>query len=117
MQHKQSPTSRVLLKLTEVGGAFPAHLPLAINAADAYMIIYDVGDRSSFDACWGLFRNIVDTRCIQPNLLSIMLIGFIIIPYLIKGSKIDLVANGVAKRQVSGEMGKDLAKVMGALVN
>lgn len=121
IQHIQND-SRILLKLTEVGGAFQEHSRLVISQADAFMICYDVGCRLSFDACWGkhlsneliiiiniqgLFESIIDIKRTQTDTLAIMLVG----------SKIDKIASGDTDRQVTSEMGKQLASNMGALVN
>ncbi|KAI8835873.1 P-loop containing nucleoside triphosphate hydrolase protein, partial [Chytridium lagenaria] len=93
---------RVVLNIIDAGGdqAFSSLWPSMIEAADAYMLVYDVGDKASFEKVWGFFRLIVETKCQIPKE----------VPMLLVGSMVDTVGE---HREVSLEMGNQLAGTLG----
>ncbi|KAJ3078157.1 hypothetical protein HK102_004695 [Quaeritorhiza haematococci] len=68
---------RIILTLIDVGGHpfYSGLLPGCIHAADAFMLVYDVGDRKSFDALWGIYRRIVETKWVRPKEIPVVMVG------------------------------------------
>ncbi|KAJ3111375.1 hypothetical protein HDU96_005764 [Phlyctochytrium bullatum] len=68
---------RVVLHIIDAGGApFVAPLwPSMIEAADAYMLVYDVGSRASYDEVWSFFKMITEVRCQLPGDIPMLLVG------------------------------------------
>ncbi|RKO91511.1 hypothetical protein BDK51DRAFT_45582 [Blyttiomyces helicus] len=106
---------RVILTVMDVGGHpfYSSVWPAAIAAADAFMLVYDVGDRRSFDSMWAFFRLIVETKCIKPMSIPILLVG----------NMVDTVANvpvpggpaipaGKRPRAVGTQMGRFFADLL-----
>ncbi|KAJ3218442.1 hypothetical protein HDU67_005538 [Dinochytrium kinnereticum] len=99
---------RVVLHIIDAGGdpAFSQLWPSMIEAADAFMLVYDVGNRASFEKVWGFFKLIVETRCQLPKE----------VPMLLVGSMVDTVGETASKRrhrEVTLEMGAKLASTLG----
>ncbi|KAJ1344712.1 hypothetical protein BSLG_000235 [Batrachochytrium salamandrivorans] len=55
---------RITITLMDLGGhpLYYALWPSAIAAADAFMLVYDVGDRQSLQSLWKYYRLIVETK-------------------------------------------------------
>jgi len=65
------------LTITEVGGAeeFSSLLPSAIDKADAFMFVYDVGNEKSFHNIWEYFKKVVETKLEKPKDIPMILVG------------------------------------------
>ncbi|KAJ3094399.1 hypothetical protein HDU97_008119 [Phlyctochytrium planicorne] len=95
---------RIVLQLLDAGGN-PAYSKIwksMVQAADAYMLVYDVGNRQSFERIFPLFRLIVETRCVLPKE----------IPVIIVGNMVDTVGER-RQREVSADLGLKLASILG----
>ncbi|KAJ3276492.1 hypothetical protein HK104_003659, partial [Borealophlyctis nickersoniae] len=68
---------RIILTIIDVGGHpfYGSIWASAIAAADAFMLVYDVGDRRSFDTMWNFYKIIVETKCARPTEIPIMMVG------------------------------------------
>ncbi|KAJ3020650.1 hypothetical protein HKX48_000444, partial [Thoreauomyces humboldtii] len=107
---------RVILTLSDVGG-HPFYSPIwdsAIASADAFILVYDVGNRVSYDAMFGFYRRILETKCVRPGCLPIMLLG-----NMVDNVTSDLSTPLLNKRprQVTRTMGENLAKLLDVTFN
>ncbi|KAJ3147219.1 hypothetical protein HDU89_005818 [Geranomyces variabilis] len=102
---------RIILTLSDVGGHpfYGTIWASAIAAADAFIMVYDVGNRQSFDAIFGFYRQILEVKCARPAHLPIMLLG----------NMVDNVTSDPSSalpdkrpRQVTRDMGDALAKLL-----
>ncbi|OUM57960.1 hypothetical protein PIROE2DRAFT_48332, partial [Piromyces sp. E2] len=89
------------LTVTEVGGAeeFSSLLPTAIEKADAFMFVYDVGNEKSFHNIWNYFKKVVETKLERPK----------DIPMILVGSMVDTIVKYMANsrdREVTTEEGR-----------
>ncbi|KAJ3047759.1 hypothetical protein HK097_011233, partial [Rhizophlyctis rosea] len=68
---------RLILTLLDVGGHpfYGSLWPACVEAADAFMLVYDVGDRRSFDAVWGFYKVVVESKGSRIGDLPIMMVG------------------------------------------
>jgi hypothetical protein len=107
----------VTLSLSEVGGhpAFRSLLPSAIEAADAIVCVYDVGDATSWEAVWAYVQCIAQVKGTGAGPLP---------PLLLLGNQLDTITGagnagnaGLGKprreRQVRREDGAALAARLG----
>ncbi|KAI8801588.1 hypothetical protein BJ742DRAFT_744390 [Cladochytrium replicatum] len=110
-------TKPLSLTIIDVGGAreFASLLPSAIAAADAFMIVYDVGDKRTFESIFEYFRQIVLAKGAKPPFQSI--------PIIVVGNMVDTVAGGDLGpssmdspsrrlRQVTNQQGQGLANIL-----
>ncbi|KAJ3327146.1 Ras GTPase [Blyttiomyces sp. JEL0837] len=93
---------RIVLTVIDVGG-HPLYSGLWSSvavAADAVMLVYDVGDRRSFDTMWSFHRKISEAK------------GMILsdIPVMLVGNMVDTVSG--SNREVSFEMGQSFANLV-----
>ncbi|KAI8911337.1 P-loop containing nucleoside triphosphate hydrolase protein, partial [Powellomyces hirtus] len=102
---------RIILTLSDVGGHpfYGTIWPSAIAAADAFMLIYDVGNRQSFDAVFGFYRQILELKCARPAHLPIMLLGNMV-DNVTSDPSVGL--QDKRPRQVTRDMGDALAKLL-----
>ncbi|KAH6562170.1 hypothetical protein BASA62_009311 [Batrachochytrium salamandrivorans] len=73
---------RITITLMDLGGhpLYYALWPSAIAAADAFMLVYDVGDRQSLQSLWKYYRLIVETKSTtlsmaRPDEIPMLLVG------------------------------------------
>ncbi|KAH6594033.1 hypothetical protein BASA50_006939 [Batrachochytrium salamandrivorans] len=73
---------RITITLMDLGGhpLYYALWPSAIAAADAFMLVYDVGDRQSLQSLWKYYRLIVETKSAtlsmaRPDEIPMLLVG------------------------------------------
>ncbi|KAI9093785.1 P-loop containing nucleoside triphosphate hydrolase protein, partial [Phlyctochytrium arcticum] len=105
---QQRRGQRIVLTLSDVGGHpfYGSLWPSAIAAADAFMLVYDVGSRQSFDAMWGFYRLIVETKWARPNDIPIMMLGNMV-------DNVSSKASGDKRlRQVTRDMGQSFADLL-----
>ncbi|ORX51460.1 hypothetical protein BCR36DRAFT_351265 [Piromyces finnis] len=93
--------STINLTITEIGGAeeFSSLLPSAIDKADAFMFVYDVGNEKSFHSIWDYFKKVVETKLERPK----------DIPMILVGTMVDTIVKYMAsfrKREVTTEKGR-----------
>lgn len=84
----------ISLNIMDVGGHpfYSTLWPSAILAADAFLLVYDVCERRSFDLLWPLYRQIVQIK--QTKNLPILLVG----------NMVDTILTQGRARQVTPEM-------------
>jgi GTPase SAR1 family protein len=106
---------RIVLTLSDVGG-HPSCSSLwdsCIDAADAFMLVFDVGDKKSFELLWPIYKKILERK--QRPCLDI--------PMLLVGNMIDTVIfpssdptcplpSSKRIRQVVKERGQELASIL-----
>ncbi|KAI8802496.1 hypothetical protein BJ742DRAFT_715090, partial [Cladochytrium replicatum] len=110
-------TKPLSLTIIDVGGAkeFASLLPSAIAAADAFMVVYDVGDKRTFESIFEFFRQVVLAKGAKPPFQSI--------PLIVVGNMVDTVAGGDLGpssmdspsrrlRQVTNQQGQGLANIL-----
>ncbi|KAI9203646.1 uncharacterized protein BJ171DRAFT_138064 [Polychytrium aggregatum] len=68
---------RITLNIIDAGGhpCYSKLWPSLITSADAFMLVYDVGDKASFDSMWTFYRIIVETKWIQPEYIPAIMVG------------------------------------------
>ncbi|KAJ3276241.1 hypothetical protein HDV01_005689 [Terramyces sp. JEL0728] len=98
---------RVILQCMEIGGKYPELELDEIPHADAFMIVYSVTDRESFNLCYSIYHGIVKNRF--ANMKGPF-------PIILIGTKVDLVSSvhqvRAESRKVSLAMGQELAKIL-----
>ncbi|KAJ3324427.1 hypothetical protein HDV06_006838 [Boothiomyces sp. JEL0866] len=98
---------RVILQCIDIGGKYPELQLDEIPHADAFMIVYSVTDRESFNLCYSIYHGIVKNRF--PNMKGPF-------PIILIGTKVDLVSSvhqaRAETRKVSLAMGQELAKIL-----
>ncbi|KAJ1561030.1 hypothetical protein HK096_006255 [Nowakowskiella sp. JEL0078] len=106
--------TRVSLILTEVAGLSSYELlyPSAIISADAYLLVYDVTDSSSFDKMFDLYKLIVRTKQQYPSKIPIVLVGNKI-DTVSAGSAVKQLRPGLVPRQVSTDKARIFAETIG----
>jgi hypothetical protein len=102
MEHSQT----INLTITEIGGAeeFSSLIPSAIEKADAFMLVYDVGNEESFHHIWNYFRKIVEIKMERPK----------DIPMILVGSMVDTIVKRITSsrnREVTTEQGRLFANL------
>ncbi|TPX50368.1 hypothetical protein SeMB42_g02258 [Synchytrium endobioticum] len=119
---------RLIVTLSDVGGHpyYSALWASAIAAADAYILVYDVGDIKSLDRMWPFIKMIAETKATKPQDLCILMIGNMVdtcasasdsdswTPISSHGSIANVNKNVTPKRrrQVTAKMGQSLADVL-----
>ncbi|KAI8825043.1 uncharacterized protein EV422DRAFT_243255 [Fimicolochytrium jonesii] len=107
---------RIVLTLSDVGGHpfYGTIWASAIAAADAFILIYDVGNRQSFEAIFGFYRQIMEVKCARPATLPIMLLG-----NMVDNVTSDPTRSAPDKRprQVTKDMGQALADLLKVTFN
>ncbi|KND04487.1 uncharacterized protein SPPG_00215 [Spizellomyces punctatus DAOM BR117] len=102
---------RIVLTLSDVGGHpfYGTIWASAIAAADAFMLVYDVGSRQSFEAMWGFYRLIVETKWARPHDVPIMMLG-----NMVDNVTSDPTVHLLDKRprQVTRDMGQSFANLL-----
>ena len=101
---KQRPT-KVVLTLVDLGGReeFRSLIESGVRSADAAMIFYDIGSRTSFDAVWDFYKEIIEVKECRPGEF----------PMVIVGNKADpMEQNKIVPREVSTTMLTKLAEVL-----
>ena len=76
-QQHESSIQRVVVTLVDLGGhpLYTSLMPSAIAAADAFMLVYDVGDSQSLLSIWQFYRLVVETKKQPIDSTAFMLIG------------------------------------------
>ncbi|KAI9006226.1 hypothetical protein BC832DRAFT_473941 [Gaertneriomyces semiglobifer] len=103
---------RIVLTLSDIGG-HPFYSTLrssAIAAADAFMLVYDVGNRASFDAMWTFYRLIIETKWERPSLIPIMMVGNMVDN--VTSDPAVAAHSGKRLRRVSTQMGQSFADLL-----
>jgi GTPase SAR1 family protein len=104
---------RLILHISEIGGGQVEELGnQAIANADAFFILYDVGNKSTFESCFNYYTKIIAHKFNK--------IAPINPPIMVIGSKIDLTSEvshhnsvpGACQRQVSYEKGLEFAEIL-----
>ncbi|KAJ3005673.1 hypothetical protein HKX48_000557 [Thoreauomyces humboldtii] len=107
---------RIILTLSDVGGHpfYGAIWPSAIAAADAFVLVYDVGNKQSFESVFSFYKQIHETKCARPGTLPIMLLG-----NMVDNVTSDplLVTLDKRLRQVTRDMGESMAKLLNVAFN
>ncbi|TPX37752.1 hypothetical protein SmJEL517_g00443 [Synchytrium microbalum] len=101
---------RIILTLSDVGGHpyYSGIWASAIAAADAFMLVYDVGDKKSLDRMWPFIKMIAETKGIKPQELAILMVGNMVDTC----ATLDENNPGKRIRQVTPKMGQSLAEVL-----
>ncbi|TPX60452.1 hypothetical protein SpCBS45565_g07521 [Spizellomyces sp. 'palustris'] len=102
---------RIVLTLSDVGGHpfYGTIWASAIAAADAFMLVYDVGSRQSFEAMWGFYRLIVETKWARPHDVPIMMLGNMV-DNVTSDPNVHLLDK--RPRQVTRDMGQSFANLV-----
>ncbi|KAI8802492.1 P-loop containing nucleoside triphosphate hydrolase protein [Cladochytrium replicatum] len=96
---RSSQSQRLTLRIIDIGGApeLTSLLPSAIAASEAFVFVFDLTDRTSFDSIAGLHRKVLDAAARRHA------------PFVLVGNKADKEG-----RQVDRDSGERLASLMGA---
>eukprot|EP00833_Pecoramyces_ruminatium_P007322 jgi/Orpsp1_1/1181354/evm.model.c7180000076931.1 len=98
---KEKIFQTINLTITEVGGAeeFTLLIPSAIDKADAFIFVYDVGNEESFHHIWNYFKKVVEIKMERPK----------DIPMILVGSMVDTIVKNIKNsrsREVTTEQGR-----------
>ncbi|KAJ3218568.1 Ras GTPase [Clydaea vesicula] len=93
--------NKIVLSIQDVGGHpfYSAIWSSAILAADAFLLVYDVGEKRSFDLIWPLYKQIIQLKLTRN------------VPILLVGNMVDTIVN-TRQRQVSSEKAQNFAKIL-----
>lgn len=102
---------RIILTISDVGGHpfYGTIWQSAIAAADAFMLVYDVGSRQSFDAMWGFYRQVVETKWARPADIPIIMLGNMVDNVT---SDPQVTFHDKRLRQVTRDMGQSFADLL-----
>ncbi|KAJ3108573.1 hypothetical protein HDU97_000855 [Phlyctochytrium planicorne] len=94
---------RVVLTVLEVGGhaCYASLWSSAARAADAVMLVYDVGEKRSFDALWSLVKIVSEAKRATPRE----------IPFLLVGTMVDTIGR-TRPRQVSHQTALSFSRIL-----
>ncbi|KAL2911802.1 hypothetical protein HK105_208735 [Polyrhizophydium stewartii] len=115
---------RIVVTLIDVGGhpLYYSLWPSVIAAADAFMLVYDVGDKRSMHSLWKFYRLIIETKWMRPGDIPMLLVGSMVDTVssdasLVSSSATPAASSGSAlprkrPREVSPEMGQEFASIL-----
>jgi GTPase SAR1 family protein len=76
-EREKQNRQRIVLTIIDVGGhiLYSGLWPSVAKAADALMFVYDVADRRSFDAIWGFYKTVSESKECKPGDIPTVLVG------------------------------------------
>ncbi|RKO99601.1 hypothetical protein CXG81DRAFT_20333 [Caulochytrium protostelioides] len=104
---------RIVVTLIEAGGHpyYSSIWPSVIAAADAYLLVYDVGNPHSFDAIWSFYKLIVQTKRLSPRCIPMLMLGNMV--DTVTMDKLRDATRLKRERKLSDQTGHGLASLLG----